>query len=95
MNDNKRKNSGSIATWLEKRSKTTIQDTRINMMNDPIPIAVSSVTLRRLKTWIRSEMGQSRLTGLALLHIHRQLPLNVDKIMDRFAKNKRCLDFVI
>ncbi|CAI6352898.1 unnamed protein product [Macrosiphum euphorbiae] len=44
MNDNKRKNSGSIATWLEKRSKTTIQDTRTNMMNDPIPIAVSSVT---------------------------------------------------
>ncbi|CAI6376726.1 unnamed protein product [Macrosiphum euphorbiae] len=65
-----------------------------------LPVSVATAersfsTLRRLKTWIRSEMGQSRLTGLALLHIHRQLPLNVDKIIDRFAKNKRCLDFVI
>jgi len=40
-------------------------------------------------------MGQSRLTGLALLHIHRQLQLSVDKIIDRFAKNKRILDFVL
>ncbi|XP_008179706.1 52 kDa repressor of the inhibitor of the protein kinase-like [Acyrthosiphon pisum] len=65
-----------------------------------LPVSVATAersfsTLRRLKTWIRSEMGQSRLTGLALLHIHRQLPLNVDKIIDRFAKDKRCLDFVI
>lgn len=40
-------------------------------------------------------MGQSRLTGLALLHIHRQITLNVDKIIDRFAKSKRCKDFVL
>jgi len=48
-----------------------------------------------MKTWIRSEMGQSRLTDLAILHLHNQLPLSVDKIIDRFAKNKRCLDFVL
>jgi hypothetical protein len=40
-------------------------------------------------------MGQNRLTDLALLHIHREIALNVETIIDRFAKNKRCRDFVI
>lgn len=40
-------------------------------------------------------MGQSRLTGLTLLHIHRQITLNVDKIIDRLAKNKRWKDFFV
>lgn len=35
-NNNKRKNSGTITTWLEKRSKPNI--------NDPTPLALSSVT---------------------------------------------------
>jgi hypothetical protein len=33
-------------------------------------------------------MGQSKLVGLALLHIHRQIALNVEKIIDRLVKNK-------
>jgi len=40
-------------------------------------------------------MDQSRLTGLTLLHIHRQFTLNVDKIIDRFAKDKRWKDFAV
>jgi len=36
MNDNKRKNSDSIIVWLEKLSKSN--------MNDPIPNAVTDVT---------------------------------------------------
>ena len=31
--------------------------------------------LRRLKTWTRTSMGETRLNGLALLHIHREHPL--------------------
>lgn len=49
----------------------------------------------RLKTWIRSRMSEPRLTGLALLHIHRQENINIDNIIDRFASNKRVLDFVV
>ncbi|KAL5245835.1 hypothetical protein ACI65C_013243 [Semiaphis heraclei] len=38
-----------------------------------LPVSVASAersfsTLRRLKTWLRSRIGQNRLTGLALLH---------------------------
>ena len=53
-------------------------------------------TLRRLKTWIRSRMGEDRLTALALLNIHRDIEIDTDYDVDMFAKTKkRLLDFVV
>jgi len=41
-------------------------------------------------------MSQDRLCGLALLHIHRELDISEDKIIERFANSKkRNIDFVI
>ncbi|KAF0766057.1 zinc finger MYM-type protein 1-like [Aphis craccivora] len=31
-----------------------------------------------LKTWLRSKMGQERLTGLALLNIHHTITISID-----------------
>ena len=42
-------------------------------------------TLRRLKTFMRSTMGEKRLTSLALMNVHREIHLDVEKVMDRFA----------
>jgi len=53
-------------------------------------------TLRRLKTWLRSRMADDRLTGLALLHIHWDICINVDDVISLFANNKKInLDFVV
>jgi len=55
-------------------------------------------TLRRVKTWIRSGMGEGRLTLLALLNIHRGRPTAVDteSVIERFAKRKsRFLDSIL
>ena len=41
--------------------------------------------LRRLKTYLRGTMVEDRLNGLALLHVHREIPLDPNKIIDRFA----------
>jgi hypothetical protein len=40
-------------------------------------------------------MGQNRLTGLTLMHVHRNIHKNVDSELDRFAKYKRITDFII
>lgn len=45
--------------------------------------------LNRLKTWLRSTMSQDRLVGLALLHIHRDIEIDVNVIIDKFAKDKK------
>ena len=35
--------------------------------------------LRRLKTWLRSTMSQSRLNSVSVCHIHREKLLNIDR----------------
>lgn len=42
--------------------------------------------LRRLKSYLRNTMAENRLNGLAMLHIHREITLNIDKVIERFAR---------
>jgi len=42
--------------------------------------------LKRLKTYLRSSMLEDRLSALALLHIHQDIPVPVDDIIDSFAR---------
>ena len=66
-----------------------------------LPVSVATAersfsTLRRLKTWLRTRMVEDRLNGLALMHIHRDISIDIEQVIDRFAKNKnRKLDFVL
>ena len=41
--------------------------------------------LHRLKTYLRSTMGQERMTGLALMHIKYGMELNLDDIIIIFC----------
>ncbi|ESN93972.1 hypothetical protein HELRODRAFT_153372, partial [Helobdella robusta] len=56
------------------------------------PVSVASAersfsTLRRIKTWLRTRMTEDRLVGLALLNVHRDVLVNVENIIERFAKS--------
>ncbi|KAJ8930009.1 hypothetical protein NQ314_017246 [Rhamnusium bicolor] len=50
--------------------------------------------LKRLKTWLRNRMTQERLLGLAFLHIHLDLNIDIENVMNRFAKLKRRIEFI-
>ena len=41
--------------------------------------------MKILKACIRSTMTDERLTGLAMMYIHKDIPLDVDKIINTFA----------
>ena len=41
--------------------------------------------LRRLKTYLQSNIGEDRLTGLALLHTKYNLELEINQIINIFA----------
>ena len=45
-------------------------------------------SLRRLKTYMRSTISQDRLNGLALLHTHRHMSLNIEELVDKFASEQ-------
>lgn len=50
-------------------------------------------SLRHLKTWTRSTMTNDRLNGLSALYIHREIDLEIDEIIDKFAESNRKLKF--
>ena len=55
-----------------------------------IPVTICSCersipVLRRLKTYFRNTMSQGRLNGLAMLHVHREINLDVKEVLDCFA----------
>ena len=43
-------------------------------------------TLRRLRNFMRAGMTENRLTSLALMHIHYEKDVNLDMVVDLFAK---------
>ncbi|ESN94593.1 hypothetical protein HELRODRAFT_68816 [Helobdella robusta] len=65
------------------------------------PVSVASAersfsTLRRIKTWLRTRMTEDILVGLALLNVHRDVLVNVENIIERFAKSgNRKIEFVL
>ena len=66
-----------------------------------LPASVASCersfsALKRLKAWTRSNMAQERLSGLALMHINRDIVIDTEKVIDRFAEQKnRLVDFIL
>ena len=42
--------------------------------------------LKRIKTALRSTMGNERLSSLTLLHIHRDIDINIPEVIDEFSR---------
>ena len=50
--------------------------------------------MKRIKTYLRSTMGNDRLSSLALLHVHREIEIDVERVIELFASlNNRKLAF--
>ncbi|CAF3343594.1 unnamed protein product [Rotaria sp. Silwood2] len=61
-----------------------------------LPVTTASTertfsVLKLLKTYLRSTMSQTRLNGLAMMYIYRNLTVNVDSVINNFAKSNRRL----
>lgn len=62
----------------------------------PVTTATTERTfsyLKLLKTYLRSTMSETRLNGLAMMYIYRDIDVNVDTVIDEFAKSNRRLVF--
>ena len=58
------------------------------MLTMPVTSATaerSFSVLRRLKTYVRSTMNSDRLSSLALMHIHRDFSVDLNKVMEKFV----------
>jgi len=54
-------------------------------------------TLKRLKTYLRSTMGEQRLSGLALMAVHREQAanINVQHVIDDMATRRRRINLAL
>ena len=73
---------------LNARSYPNIH--RILHLLTVIPVTSANVeransSLKYIKAELRSSMGQACLNALVLLYIHKSLPLDLDRVLDRFA----------
>ena len=62
------------------------------MLKMPVTSATaerSFSVLRRLKTYVRSTMNNDRLSSLALMHIHRNFSVYLDKVIEKFVSDKK------
>ncbi|GBN63283.1 repressor of the inhibitor of the protein kinase, partial [Araneus ventricosus] len=76
---------------LEKCDKTFFPNIYILLKLLAVqPVSVATVersfsSLRRLKTYLRNTTSESRLNGLALLSIHRDIKIRDEEVLDKFA----------
>ncbi len=47
-----------------------------------------------MKTWLRNRMTNERLTGLALMHINDDVTLDVEQVIDTFARQNPFIDIL-
>ncbi|XP_069103864.1 zinc finger MYM-type protein 1-like [Argopecten irradians] len=65
-----------------------------------IPVSTATAersfsALRRIKTYLRSTTRQDRLSSLAMIHVHRDIPIDMDRVMEVFiTQKKRKLAFI-
>uniref|UniRef100_A0A1X7VHV0 HAT C-terminal dimerisation domain-containing protein n=1 Tax=Amphimedon queenslandica TaxID=400682 RepID=A0A1X7VHV0_AMPQE len=80
---------GEIATGILFVPAYMLTETASNILA-VLPIATGEAercisSLRLLATYLRNTMGNEHLTGLALMHIHQDVPVNITDIVDDFA----------
>ena len=51
--------------------------------------------MKRIKNYLRSTMGNDRLSSLALLHVHLEIEIDVERVIELFAslKNRKLAFF--
>ena len=55
----------------------------------------SAPSVRLLKTYVRSTMSQERLNGLATIYTHKDINMNIEEVIEKFAReNKRRLNLL-
>ncbi|CAG9826933.1 unnamed protein product [Diabrotica balteata] len=66
-----------------------------NILTDLARAKRSFSALKSLKTWLRNRTSEERLTGLALTNVHPEISLDVDAIIERFAKSDRRKEYIL
>ena len=94
MEASKEENAASLQECIHRAKRMMLPNvTLLLRLFAVLPVTTATAErtfsgLRRLKTYLRSTMGSERLSGLALLTVHRTIPLDIEDILNRFRDMK-------
>jgi len=86
------KNAQSALHICDEKIFPTVRKLLLILITLPVTTATPERTfssLRRLKTYLRNTVGESRLNGLAMLNIHRDIEISTDAVLDELSKASR------
>jgi len=63
--------------------------------NDRCIVWINFLHTSAVETWVRNSVGEEHLTGSAMMNIHRDIHLDVNDVIDRFASKKRKIPFAL
>ncbi|KAK5644413.1 hypothetical protein RI129_002576 [Pyrocoelia pectoralis] len=95
------KNKRQALTHLELCNKEAYPNVfKLLLIFCTLPVSTSTPertfsTLKRIKTYLRNSTSQNRLNGLAMMAIHRELPILEEEIIEALAQKPRRLDFLL
>ncbi|XP_016661809.1 52 kDa repressor of the inhibitor of the protein kinase-like [Acyrthosiphon pisum] len=52
-------------------------------------------SLKRIKSYLRNTISEKRLNGLAMLSIHRDIGVNVDKVLNEMSQKPRRMNIIL
>ena len=50
--------------------------------------------LRRIKSYLRNTMSSERFAGLALMHLHSDVDIDIDEVCEAFNTTEKCFNLV-
>ena len=86
---NRQPYTDALNDWLFSNVSTLLRMMSKPFLLHPVRLNVHShaaLYLRRLKPYLRPTLTKSRLSSLALLHVHRNITIDLDEAVDRYAR---------
>ena len=88
----------SIMSFFGKRAKpdsAQIVNQPSNEIENSGRVELKTSACKLLKNYLRNRCAQERLSALALMYIHKDMDIDVNDVIDMFArKHKRNLNFM-
>lgn len=98
VNQQKKYPKSAVEAMCDKTTLPAVHTLLKIFVTLPVTTATSErsfSTLRRLKSYLRNTTNETRLNGLALLNVHREILISPTDVLNEFSLKPHRMDFVL
>ena len=80
-----------LLLWLQLCRRSPLSTTALITVLCTLPVTSCSAErsfsdLKRIKSILRSSMTNERLSGLTLLYMHQDIPIDIEEVIEEFSR---------